>query len=281
VRDRLRAIPWSVLQGKPSRILHVRMTTFSNDAAMILAIETATDTCSVAVLDGDTVTAEAHLHQPRVHARRLTPLIEDVLRHADASRDAIDVIAVSKGPGSYTGLRIGMSTAKGWAEATGAPLIGVPTLEALAATLTPVVQPGDLVCALLDARRQEVYAAAYDVVEDGASASGDPDHAAIPPVLHLRADAAALEVGDLPAWLEPTPAAGTAGRGTCWLVGTGAAKSEAALRGAGYAVHSVPPPFGVPSAAWVARCARSRRVAGADPEGPTSEPAYLKAFQAG
>lgn len=266
------------------------MTTFPNDDSMILAIETATDTCSVAVLDGDTVTAEAHLHRPRVHAQRLTPLIEDVLRHAGASRDMIDLIAVSRGPGSYTGLRIGMSTAKGRAEATGAALIGVPTLEALAATLTPVAQPGDLVCALLDARRQEVYAAAYDVLadeetspDDGTSPDGDLDPAPSAPGLRLRADATALEVADLPDWLAPKPTSDDepeAG-GTCWLIGTGAAKSEDAIRRAGYAIRSVPPPFGVPSAAWVARCARSRWVAGADSEAPTSEPTYLKAFQAG
>jgi tRNA threonylcarbamoyladenosine biosynthesis protein TsaB len=222
----------------------------------LLALETATDVCGAALSRDDAVVAEAHLHRPRVHARHLTPLIEDVLRHADVAADALDAIAVSMGPGSYTGLRIGVSTAKGWAAAVGAELVGVPTLEALAARAGPAAQPGDVACALLDARRDEVYAAAYRVGPDEVDLQAGPD---------------ALAVDALPDWLGSV-------EGRLWLLGDGAAKARETLSRVGAPTTVLPPDRTGPSAAWVARRAGPRLATGDTADVATFEPFYLKDF---
>jgi tRNA threonylcarbamoyladenosine biosynthesis protein TsaB len=123
-----------------------------------LGIETATRIASVGIAGADHVLAERSLPQDRSHARTLLPLIDATLAAAGIGWHALDLIAVSIGPGSFTGLRIGLSVAKGLAMATGLPVVGVPTLEAYAATAGP--RPG-LVCPVLDARKGEVYAAAF------------------------------------------------------------------------------------------------------------------------
>lgn len=220
---------------------------------ILLALETATSTCGVAVLDDDTVVAEAHLHRPRVHAERLTPLVEDVLDHADATPAALDAVAASMGPGSYTGLRIGVSTAKGWVLSTDAAFVGVPTLAAYAAQLRPVAAPGDVVCALLDARRDEVYAGAYRRTTKGMDEHASPT---------------ALPVDDLPGWV------GTVD-GRLWLVGNGAPKSRAAL-GDAFTCTTVPADERPPSAGWVARCGRQKLEAHGPDDVATVEPLYVK-----
>ena len=97
------------------------------------------------------------------HARTLLPLIDEVLAAGGVALRALDLLAVSIGPGSFTGLRIGLSVAKGLALATGLPVVGVPTLAAYADTAGP--RPG-LVCPVLDARKGEVYAAAFHWPEE-------------------------------------------------------------------------------------------------------------------
>jgi tRNA threonylcarbamoyladenosine biosynthesis protein TsaB len=255
----------------------------------ILGIETATETCGAAVVTGGdggalTVAAEAHLHRPRVHARRLTALVEDVLDHAELEGDpdeetplaAVDAVAVSMGPGSYTGLRIGVSTAKGWAMAGDLALVGVPTLEAHCARLAALAAPGDVICGLIDARRDEVYAAAYDVPggESERPASG---------LLPVRAGTTACTVDELAAWLGEVD-------GRLWVVGDGGAKSRDALArdlfddrdmdGRDAPLTVVPPADLPPSAAWVARCARPRLADGRTDDLDAFEPFYLKDFHA-
>ncbi|HHP7238548.1 tRNA (adenosine(37)-N6)-threonylcarbamoyltransferase complex dimerization subunit type 1 TsaB [Longibacter sp.] len=239
---------------------------------VLLAIETATHTCGAALYVDDGVVAEAHMHRPRAHARHLTPLIEEVLARAEVGRDEIDVVAVSKGPGSYTGLRIGVSTAKGWAEAVGADLIGVPTLEALAATVSPYAREGDIVCAALDARRDEIYGAAYRV--RGGGRSDHTQNTGPAARLTIQAAAAAMKVAHVPDWL------GVSGN-RVWLLGTGAEKTESALESAGVQVTRLAAEASRPSAAWVARCAAERLRREQNPEPSTFEPMYLKAFQVG
>ncbi len=96
---------------------------------MILGIETSTDICSVALLrDGEVVS----IREGGEHARMLAVYIDEVLREASIAASALDAVAVSAGPGSYTGLRIGVSTAKGLCYALGIPLIAIGSLEALA-----------------------------------------------------------------------------------------------------------------------------------------------------
>ncbi|BCO09934.1 tRNA (adenosine(37)-N6)-threonylcarbamoyltransferase complex dimerization subunit type 1 TsaB [Desulfolithobacter dissulfuricans] len=140
------------------------------DQPLILAIETATGCGSVALTSGDPLSgallAEATA-QPRVtHARRLLGSVEWVLGAGGVSWEQLDGIAVSLGPGSFTGLRIGMAAAKGLAMAAGVPLLGVPTLDALACTALGVAREKEL-CCLLDARKNEVYAALYRSGDDG------------------------------------------------------------------------------------------------------------------
>ena len=128
--------------------------------AYILNIETSTTNCSVALSqNGIVVGIKEDNNLEYSHAERLHVYIDEVLKVAKISIDQLEAIAVSKGPGSYTGLRIGVSAAKGLCYALNIPLISVPTLEALA---HQVEVPKGAIVAMLDARRMEVYSAIYD-----------------------------------------------------------------------------------------------------------------------
>ncbi|MEJ2881997.1 tRNA (adenosine(37)-N6)-threonylcarbamoyltransferase complex dimerization subunit type 1 TsaB [Pedobacter sp. GR22-6] len=135
--------------------------------ATILQIETATSVCSAALSrDGHTI-ALKELMASNIHAGSLTLFIADVMDEAKLSYADLDAIAVSIGPGSYTGLRIGVSTAKGLCYALEKPLIAVPTLQMMAAGFI-AEQPGynGIVCAMIDARRMEVFTALFDASGD-------------------------------------------------------------------------------------------------------------------
>lgn len=125
----------------------------------VLAIETATSVCGAAVASGGVIRSLAEVDGKNIHSDRLLPFIEDALEEAGIPLAAIDAIAVSIGPGSFTGLRIGLSVAKGLVYATGKPLVAVPTLEALAfrIVLAGAARDGQSILAALDARRNEVY----------------------------------------------------------------------------------------------------------------------------
>ena len=123
--------------------------------ARILSIETSTSICSVAIHEQGELLALAEIKEPGAHAEKLLLLVDEVFEKAGLSFADLDAVAVSQGPGSYTGLRIGVSTAKGIAYALEIPLIGINTLQAMAASQP--VAPGDYVVAVLDARRKEVY----------------------------------------------------------------------------------------------------------------------------
>ncbi len=129
----------------------------------ILAIDTATSVTRVAVLDGDRLTAQVE-EGGRPHAAALLPAVESVLSDAGLALGEIEGFAVSIGPGSFTGLRIGLATIKAFALGTGRPAAPVPTLAALAWPLRD--QAEDLV-ACLDAQRGELYAAGYRVAGGG------------------------------------------------------------------------------------------------------------------
>ncbi len=124
----------------------------------ILGIDTSTSCGSVGLIDGDSVIAEYLLDIPVTHSERLLSSIEHVLRQAGCSTEDLDGWAISLGPGSFTGLRIGVSTIKGLAFATQKPVAGVPTLDALAFNITPTPY---LICPILDARKGEVYTGFY------------------------------------------------------------------------------------------------------------------------
>ncbi len=128
---------------------------------LTLGIETATDVCSVALFEDDHLVADRTVSEPRSHAAQLVPLIQEIFRSESKAVEDVDVIAVSAGPGSYTGLRIGASTAKGLAFASDAALVAVGTLEALALGCTQSTT--HYVLTVIPSRRDEVYAAIYDV----------------------------------------------------------------------------------------------------------------------
>jgi len=124
---------------------------------LILSIETATFVCSVALHRDGELMGSLELFQGNVHGQKLMPLIAALLSQVGVKLEALDAVAVSKGPGSYTGLRIGVSTAKGLAFAQDIPIIGVDTLDGLAWRVKPFVGPEDVVIPMIDARRMEVY----------------------------------------------------------------------------------------------------------------------------
>ncbi|MTI20763.1 tRNA (adenosine(37)-N6)-threonylcarbamoyltransferase complex dimerization subunit type 1 TsaB [Fulvivirga sp. RKSG066] len=125
--------------------------------ALILSIETATNVCSVAIHKEGKLLANQSLHIAQSHSGLLVPVIQTLLNNCDLQKDQLEAVALSKGPGSYTGLRIGTSTAKGLCQALEIPLIGVNTLEAMAAQVTQFANQADILCPMLDARRMEVY----------------------------------------------------------------------------------------------------------------------------
>ena len=129
--------------------------------AIILNLETATTNCSVSLAkDGKVISIKENDSANYSHAEQLHNYIKEVLKEASFSLQDIDAVAISKGPGSYTGLRIGVSAAKGLCYSLDVPLISVPTLESMAHQL--IVPQDHLIIPVLDARRMEVYSAVYD-----------------------------------------------------------------------------------------------------------------------
>ncbi len=132
--------------------------------ALILNIETATKNCSVSVSKNGEILALKELNNGNYsHAEVLHPFIVDVLEEANSTSQEIDAVAVSKGPGSYTGLRIGVSAAKGLCFAFDKPLISIETLKSLAHSVS--IDNG-VIIPMLDARRMEVYAAVFNADYD-------------------------------------------------------------------------------------------------------------------
>ncbi|MGL4598338.1 MAG: tRNA (adenosine(37)-N6)-threonylcarbamoyltransferase complex dimerization subunit type 1 TsaB [Bacteroidia bacterium] len=130
---------------------------------MILHLETSTSVCSVAISHDGAILSLVELDEPNKHAEVLTVFCERALREAGVGASALQAVSVSGGPGSYTGLRIGVSTAKGFCYALKIPLIAIDTLQGMAAGMTSSINdPDALFCPMIDARRMEVYCAFYD-----------------------------------------------------------------------------------------------------------------------
>lgn len=129
-----------------------------------LAIDTATKTAGVALLDHETILVEYYFHLPVNHSETLLPAVHQGLALVGIGINGVDLFAVTVGPGSFTGLRIGASTVKGFALATAKPVVGVSTLEALA--YNAIACPGP-VCPMIDARKGEVYTALYRANREG------------------------------------------------------------------------------------------------------------------
>lgn len=131
--------------------------------AVILNIETAADICSLSISVNGTAVAEKHSNELHSHASCTAVFAEELKQYATDKGLEFDAVAVSAGPGSYTGLRIGCSFAKGFCYGSGLPLIAIPTLKIMAQGFMQTAGNTDgLLCPMLDARRMEVYAAVYD-----------------------------------------------------------------------------------------------------------------------
>ena len=203
----------------------------------ILAIDTTLEACSAAVVDGDRVLASRSEPMQRGHQERLGPLVAQTMRAAGIAFADLERIGVTTGPGSFTGLRVGLAFAKGLALALGLPCVGVGALEALAAS----APGGGDVAAVADARRGQIY---LQLFRAGRPMGG-------PEV--MEAAAAALRLREF-------------ARGAVTLVGSAAGLLETGLDGARIADVQAPDP------AVVARLA----AAAPDPTGPP-RPVYLRA----
>jgi len=136
---------------------------------LILNLDTSTLVCSVALASGHKLTGIRESHDDKSHSRQLGIFIQELLKENKLEVSSLDAVAVSKGPGSYTGLRIGVSTAKGLAYGSNIPLIGIGTLDALAEgairhqEISNILEKNrnTLLCPMIDARRMEVFTALY------------------------------------------------------------------------------------------------------------------------
>jgi tRNA threonylcarbamoyladenosine biosynthesis protein TsaB len=223
----------------------------------ILAVETSTLTGGTALLEGDTVVAECRLSLAVTHSERLLPAVDRVLQASGLRLADVDALAVSLGPGSFTGLRIGLSTMKGLAFATGKPLWGIPTLDALAWGLPFADSP---VCPVLDARKGEVYSALYRTA--GGRLERLWDHRAVTP----EALAAAL------AQERPGPVV---------FLGDAATQFAPVFRRLlGDAARFAPPAQRLPSAVTVADLARAALERGESMDPAALVPLYLRRSEA-
>jgi tRNA threonylcarbamoyladenosine biosynthesis protein TsaB len=133
----------------------------------ILNIETATQVCSVALSDSGRIEQLRESREKNAHSTVITVFIDEIMKASGLDYSMIDAVAVSMGPGSYTGLRIGVSTAKGICYALDKPLIAISTLEAMAAgmriEMASQLPASALLCPMIDAKRMEVYCGLYDL----------------------------------------------------------------------------------------------------------------------
>jgi tRNA threonylcarbamoyladenosine biosynthesis protein TsaB len=212
---------------------------------LILAIDTALDACSAAVLDTETAAllAQEHLPMKRGHAEALMPLIARVMQSAALGFTALDRIAVTTGPGSFTGLRVGISAARGLALAAGKPAVGLTTLSAYAAAIVGLGKSAPVISAI-DARHDHVY---FQIV------AGDGSPLVRPQVAPIEQAIAAAQFG------------------APYLVGNAAdILAERWPKGAPQPVAVDAQP--APDIGWVAWLG-----AAADPETTPTRPFYLKA----
>lgn len=161
-----------------------------------LGIDTATARASIALAAGGGILAEVPLAERGAHARDLLVRLEELLAGRGLGPADLHGIGVATGPGSFTGVRVGMATAKGLGYALGVPCAGLSTLEALARAAAPFVAPeGGIVCPVLDAGRGEVYAALFRI-ESGAPVRAGEDRSWRPPELLQALPGEAVLAGD-------------------------------------------------------------------------------------
>ena len=148
------------LRGK-LKLLDMEKTDKQAENITILNIETSGDLCAVAIGDKNEILCKEELYVPNIHSEKLAELVEICLTNFKLHRSQINAVAVSSGPGSFTGLRIGMSFAKGFAFAKNIPIIGISTLKILALSAKILNKNIDNAIVLIDARRNEFYWSSY------------------------------------------------------------------------------------------------------------------------
>jgi tRNA threonylcarbamoyladenosine biosynthesis protein TsaB len=131
----------------------------------ILGIETSSIVCSVGIVDDKGYRDELRMVDPHIHSEKLLSLIHEVLNRSGWRPSSLDGISVSAGPGSFTGLRIGMSTAKGLCLALNIPLLSVPTFDAIARSVSEHMKQPEYLVIAVDAKQGEFYVAEYEVVD--------------------------------------------------------------------------------------------------------------------
>lgn len=152
----------------------------------LLAIETATEACSVALVHGENVVARTEL-APRRHAERVLPMADELLAEAGISKHALDGIAVGRGPGAFTGVRLAVSLAQGMAMALDVPVV---TISSLAALALEAPEDGAAILAVIDARMGEIYAVSYRRDDNGGLIALDEERVCTAESLQLpQADA--------------------------------------------------------------------------------------------
>jgi len=219
------------------------MTLPAADAMKVLALDTATAACSVAVTAGARMLARRSEIMVRGHAEALMPMVEAAMAEAGLGYGDLDLVATTVGPGSFTGLRIGLATARGIALAAGVPVTGATTLEVLAHGVSNL----ETVVAVLTARRGEVYAQAFDRAR-----------LALAPAMVLS----------------PVALAAGLPEGPLVLVGDGAEAVVAALDGGSTGIRAAVAPT-LPDAAVLARLCADRVAAEGPPARPPS-PLYVR-----
>ncbi|MFC1673910.1 tRNA (adenosine(37)-N6)-threonylcarbamoyltransferase complex dimerization subunit type 1 TsaB [Pseudomonadota bacterium] len=133
-----------------------------NASSKILALDTATTGCSVCLWSAGVVLGERAEEMARGQAQALVPMMQGVLNDADVAPDAIDAVAVTRGPGAFTGLRIGLSAARAFAMALGVPCVGVTTLEAVAENVTEDERVGRKTLVCIESKRADIFVQLFD-----------------------------------------------------------------------------------------------------------------------
>ena len=128
----------------------------------ILAIDTSSKICSVSILDDKNIVIEKHNDDEKTHSQKLMPLIDELLKESNLNLDNIDLLACCQGPGSFTGIRIGISTVKAFSDVKNIPIIGVTSLESLAYN----IKSQGLIASLIDAKHDNVYFGLYELTSD-------------------------------------------------------------------------------------------------------------------
>lgn len=224
----------------------------------VLAIDASGVRGGLAITADGATESAVELGPPGTHAGRILVELDDLLHRLSLAPADIDLVVVSKGPGSFTGIRIGMAAATGFAFGIGKPVVGVTSLEILAAWAATVDESDDRVCAgIVDARRGEVYAGAWRV-------TGSLTETVVPP--------AAVKPGELERLLEP--AFGRSADRPLLLCGDGVAVAAAEIAGWKAPVKTVFPPLGADGATLLARLGEARYHR--DGASPDLEPLYVR-----